>query len=109
VYLRVSGGTVAERVRPEPGSREADRLAALAADPASGWQAAPAPGPHSDGPPQRPAQSAAKDAWLAYANSQDPADHSGMTKAQLIEQYGNAATDPDGDDTTEVSDHDPDE
>lgn len=35
-----------------------------------------------------PARSASKADWVAYADSQDPADHESMTKEQLIEQYG---------------------
>jgi hypothetical protein len=37
----------------------------------------------------RPAHSARKADWLAYAQAQDPdADLDGLTKEQLIEQYG---------------------
>ncbi|WP_073946519.1 hypothetical protein [Streptomyces kebangsaanensis] len=52
----------------------------------------PHPPPAPDGPappaPERPSQAAPKAAWVAYADHQDPADHSQMTKAQLIETYG---------------------
>ncbi|MFP3990656.1 hypothetical protein U9R90_24965 [Streptomyces sp. E11-3] len=37
---------------------------------------------------QRPSPQAPKAEWLAYADHQDPADHSAMTKAELIDQYG---------------------
>ena len=37
---------------------------------------------------ERPARSASKADWLAYADRQDPGDHEAMTKEQLIEQYG---------------------
>lgn len=37
---------------------------------------------------KRPARSASKADWVAYADSQDPGDHESMTKEQLIEQYG---------------------
>ncbi|WP_445396445.1 hypothetical protein ACSMX9_22600 [Streptomyces sp. LE64] len=40
------------------------------------------------GDTERPARSAPRADWLAYAARQDPADHSGLTKAELIEQYG---------------------
>jgi hypothetical protein len=97
VYERGSGGHVAERVRPQPGSEGEAQLAALAADPASPWRRAdqdpPAgSGVGSGGPDvgQRPARSAPKGAWVAYAVSlgadEDAADH--MTKDQLIERYG---------------------
>lgn len=45
-------------------------------------EAAPVP------PAERPAVRAPVADWRAYADAQDPADHSGMTKAELIEQYG---------------------
>ncbi len=37
---------------------------------------------------QRPARSASKAAWVAYADRQDPGDHESMTKDELIDQYG---------------------
>lgn len=93
VYERGSGGHVAERVRPVPGSDEAERYAALAADPATNWRcveadAEPEEGPQ--GPPERPAKSAVKGDWVAYAQAVDP-DTGGLdelTKDQLIELYG---------------------
>ena len=50
MYVRGSGGHVAERVRPAEGSPEATELQALAADPASGWRAIP------DTEPEAPAK-----------------------------------------------------
>lgn len=44
-FERGSGGHVAERIRPVPGSPEEERLEALAADPASGWRRIPDPEP----------------------------------------------------------------
>lgn len=44
-YERRSGEHVAESVRPEPGSEEEAALAALAEDPASGWQSIEEPKP----------------------------------------------------------------
>lgn len=38
IYERTTGGHVAERVQPAPGSADAARYAVLAADPASGWR-----------------------------------------------------------------------
>ncbi|GHB98592.1 MULTISPECIES: hypothetical protein [Streptomyces rochei group] len=51
----------------------------------------PHPPPSDDNGPddtERPARSASKAEWLAYANRQDPGDHESMTKEQLIEHYG---------------------
>ncbi|MGW1039888.1 hypothetical protein [Streptomyces sp. NPDC002547] len=103
-YVRGSGPHIAEQVRPEPGSAEAERYAALATDPGSDWREATpdadpmdppgdggGEGESGPGVVQRPARSAPKADWLAYANAQDPADHSGLTKDQLIEQYGSDA------------------
>lgn len=59
---------------------------------------------HEDEPPQAPAQEPAEPSpapeaerpatrapvadWRAYADTRDPGDHSALTKAELIEQYG---------------------
>lgn len=68
IYERFNGGQVAERVRPVPGSKDAERYAALAEDPASGWKCAePDAAPE---PPARPAKSASKAVWVEYAVSQ---------------------------------------
>ncbi|MFB7617822.1 hypothetical protein [Kitasatospora sp. NPDC056181] len=53
-YERGSGGHVAERLRPVPGSDEAAALEAMAADPASDWHAVPDPEPEE---PPAPAES----------------------------------------------------
>lgn len=94
VYERGSGAHVAERVAPVPGSPEAERYAALAADPESGWRCVKADSEPEDGgqapPLERPAKSAVKADWLAYAQAVDP-DTGGLdelTKDQLIELYG---------------------
>lgn len=85
-YVRSSGPHVAERVQPAVDSEDAQRFAALAGDPSSGWRVEDEPEPAStDGRPPRVADKAA---WVAYADSQDPADHTGLTRQQLIEQYG---------------------
>ncbi|GAA5056436.1 hypothetical protein [Streptomyces similanensis] len=47
--------------------------------------------PSGDGRPdaaERPARSASKAEWVAYADRQDPGDHEAMTKEQLIDTYG---------------------
>ncbi len=94
VYERGSGPHIAERVAPVPGSPEAERYAALAADPGSGWRCVAAdPEPEAGGqqpPPERPAKSAVKADWVAYAQAVDP-ETGGLdelTKEQLIELYG---------------------
>lgn len=40
---------------------------------------------------ERPAVRDSKEDWLAYADSRDPGDHSGMTKAELMAAYGEDA------------------
>lgn len=88
-YVRMSGHHVAERIRPVPGSEDAQRLATLADDPSSDWTREAVPELATE-PAGRPPQSAPKEAWVAYADSQDPGDHAGLTKAELISQYGGA-------------------
>lgn len=86
-YVRASGPYIAERVRPVPGSLEAEHYAALAADPASGWNAVAEEPPAPAGPP---AKSAAKAEWIAWAVAQgaDQADAEKATKDELITIYG---------------------
>lgn len=87
VYVRGSGRHTAERVRPVPGSDEEARLERLVSSGEGGWRRLE--DPPGDGEAIRPpARSATKAAWVAYADSQDPADHASMTKDELIAQYG---------------------
>lgn len=88
-YVRCSGPHVAERVQPADGSEDAQRLAALADDPSSGWRVEDEPEPAA-APAGRPPQAAAKDAWVAYAVScgAEQADADAATKAALIDRYG---------------------
>ena len=84
IYERCTGGHVAERVRPMPGSDEAEQFAALAADPDSGWRCAePDPAPESAGPP---AKSAAKAEWVAYAVAQgvEQDEAEGLKRDELV-------------------------
>ncbi|MCM2394356.1 hypothetical protein [Streptomyces albipurpureus] len=88
VYERGVGPHVAERVRPAPGP-EAERYAALAADPASGWRCAepdPAPEPVE---PKHPTKSASKADWKAYAVAQGMAEEDAekATRDELAAQY----------------------
>lgn len=103
VYVRGSGRHVAERVRPAPGSEQESRLEGLVAS-GAGWRRLddePEPGPA--GPPagggeggsgpgvvQRPARSAPKADWMAYAHQVAPegAGIDGLTKDELIDRYG---------------------
>lgn len=90
-YVRSSGPHVAERLRPAEGSEDAQRLAALADDPSSGWRIEDVPEPVADQPPAgRPPQAADKAAWVDYAVSQgaDRAEAEGATKVALIDTYG---------------------
>ena len=84
IYERSSGGYVSERVRPVAGSEEAERYAALAEDPASGWRCSePDPAPEPSGPP---AKSAAKADWVAYAVSQgvEQDEAEGLKRDELV-------------------------
>lgn len=89
-YVRSSGPHVAERLRPAPGSVLAQRLAALADDPSSGWRVEDVPLPGSAPLVARPPQVADKAAWVAWAVAcgANQADAEQATKAALIEQYG---------------------
>ena len=90
VYQRGAGDHVAERVQPEPGSDEEQQLEELVAKGEGGWhrvEDAPAP---SAQVVERPAKSAVKADWVAYAQAVDP-ETGGLdelTKDQLIELYG---------------------
>ncbi|RDG37958.1 hypothetical protein [Streptomyces corynorhini] len=48
----------------------------------------PSPPSGDGGGPGRPGPRDSKESWLAYADHQDPGDHTAMTKAQLIATYG---------------------
>ena len=90
VYERGSGGHVAERVRPEPGSESAEKYAALAAAPGSGWRCVEPDVEPETTVTERPAKSAVKADWVAYAQAVDPQTGGldELTKDQLIELYG---------------------
>jgi hypothetical protein len=90
LYERGSGGHVAERVRPEPGSPEADELERLADDPSTAWRRVVFLEPTTADDVKAPAKSATKPEWVAYAVAQGAvqADAEALTTRQLIEQYG---------------------
>lgn len=100
VYERGVAGHVAERVRPEPGSEAADRLQALADNPASDWRRVDDPEPAEESEPSRPAKSAAKGAWVEWAVAQgaDRAEAEKATKDDLITAYGAESSGGEGDD-----------
>ncbi len=106
IYQRGAGDHIAERVQPEPGSKEEQRLAELVARGEGGWHRvedeAPAePGPQDppsgggegsgSGPEESkpPARSASKADWVAYAVAQgaDQADAEAKTRDQLAELF----------------------
>lgn len=86
-YVRGSGPHIAERVRPAPGSDEETALAALADDPASGWSRIDDQPPAE--PARRPAKSASKADWVAYAVTQGAteADATAATRDELAALY----------------------
>lgn len=102
-YERGSGGHVAERIRPVPGSADDEHMQVLAADPASGWRRIPDPDevpaedpdggdpkdPADGPPPDRPAKSASKADWVTYAVAQgvDPAEADAATRDALVERF----------------------
>ncbi|WP_432034584.1 hypothetical protein [Streptomyces antibioticus] len=90
-----AGGRVGERIRaafPVPCRYEAGHEdTAPATDVPSAALAAadgPQPEPVREAAEQPPAKSAGKAEWLAYADRQDPGDHSRMSKAELVAAYG---------------------
>lgn len=82
IFERPAGAGVAERVRPAPGSDEEKHLERLAADRTDGWRKVP-----GDEQATRPAQSAPKADWVAYAITRGISreEAEAMTKAELIE------------------------
>ncbi|MFC9847789.1 hypothetical protein ACFWFF_01565 [Streptomyces sp. NPDC060223] len=70
IYQRGAGDYVAERVQPEPGSEEEQRLDELVSRGEGGWHVVNAPAPEPEAAPvvlERPAKSASKADWKAYA------------------------------------------
>ncbi len=97
IYERFSGGQVSARVRPVPGSAEANEYAAFAEDPSSGWRCSE-PDPVPEPEPvvlERPVKSASKADWKAYAVSQgmDEADAEKATRDELAATYADGSGD----------------
>lgn len=95
IYERSTGAHPAERVRPVPGSEDAARYAALAADPESGWRCAE-PDPVPEEEPvvlERPAKSASTADWKAYAVSQglDEEEAEKATRDELAAKYADGS------------------
>lgn len=89
VYERRTGGHVAERVRPEPGSEDEKRLAALAEAGTGNWVLAE-PDEPAEPEAKRPAKTDNKAAWVDWAVVQgaDRAEAEKSTKDDLITAYG---------------------
>lgn len=90
VFVRSSGGHVAEREIPAPGSARETALAALAADPGSDWRREADPlADEMPAEPVRPAKSGSKADWVAYAVAQgmSEADSSAATRDDLAALY----------------------
>lgn len=89
IYQRGTGGHVAEREQPEPGSDREKELERLVEDDASDWHRAEEAQPEP-AEPKRPAKTDNKAAWVdwAVANDADRAEAEAMTKDDLIKAYG---------------------
>jgi hypothetical protein len=99
IYERHPGPGQVEREHTVDGSERDAELSALVAEGVNGWTvftpAAPEPEALT-----RPADSAVKAAWVAWAIAcgADEADAEKLTKPQLIEQFGDKTpSDQDGD------------
>lgn len=96
-YVRGSGSHIAERERPAKGSARAAELEALAADPATAWHVEePEPEPFEVVPIEvkpavleRPAKSASKADWKAYAlqEGMDEDEAEKATRDELAAKY----------------------
>ncbi|MFE6488969.1 hypothetical protein ACFVGN_39385 [Streptomyces sp. NPDC057757] len=92
IYQRGSGDHVAERVQPEPGSKEEQRLEKLVASREGGWYVVDAPKPAPESEPvvlERPAKSASKADWKAYAIQEglDEDEAETATRDELAVKY----------------------
>ncbi|MER7206347.1 hypothetical protein ABT340_04710 [Streptosporangium sp. NPDC000239] len=100
-YVRATGGHVAERVQPEPGSEDEARLDELVADPTSGWRRVEVVEPprNPEVPTGRPAQSAPKATWVEWAvgHGMDRSIADGLTKTELIGLADQIDPDPEED------------
>ncbi|MCI3271398.1 hypothetical protein [Streptomyces cylindrosporus] len=113
IYQRGAGDHIAERVQPEPGSEEEQRLEELVARSEGGWHRAEDEAPAKlapKDPPEGgggegsgsgpedvkpPARSASKADWVAYAVAQgaDQAEAEGKTRDQLVELFADGSGD----------------
>jgi hypothetical protein len=91
IYQRGSGDHVAERVQPEPGSEEEQRLVELVAKGEGGWHRLDDEPPAAPEPVvlERPAKSASKADWVAYAVAQglDEEAAEKATRDELAAKY----------------------
>jgi hypothetical protein len=103
IFVRSSGGHVAEREIPAPGSKREAELNALADAPETDWRREA--DPLADEPPaepMRPAKSASKADWVAYAVSQGATedDANAATRDELATLYAEPReVNPDGGDS----------
>lgn len=94
IYQRGNGGHVAEREQPEPASDREKELQALVDSGKGNWSrvedAEPESAGQDGGEAKRPAKSASKEEWVAYAVAQgaDEAEAKKATKDDLIQAYG---------------------
>lgn len=106
IFVRSSGGHVAEREIPAPGSKRETELNALANDRDTDWrrEADPLADPVDEDPEPlaRPAKSASKADWVAYAvqEGQSEEDATKATRDELAALYADPeAVTPNGGDS----------
>jgi hypothetical protein len=100
IYQRGAGDYVAERVQAEPGSEEEQRLEELVARGEGGWhRVAEAPADPPAEPKsvvlERPAKSASKADWVAYAVQEGAhqAEAEGKTRDELAALFAEGSGD----------------
>jgi hypothetical protein len=96
IYQRGTGDHIAERVQPEPGSEEEQRLEELVARGESGWHRVDSEPAAETGPVvlERPAKSASKADWKAYAiqEGMDEAEAEKATRDELAAKYADGGS-----------------
>jgi hypothetical protein len=97
IYQRGAGDHIAERVQPEPGSEEEQRLEGLTARVEGGWHRVDDEAPAEPEPVvlERPAKSASKTDWVAYAVQQgaDQVEAASKTRDELAELFADGSGD----------------
>ncbi|MDX3712738.1 hypothetical protein PV733_28125 [Streptomyces europaeiscabiei] len=98
IYQRGAGDHVAERVQPEPGSAEEQRLEELVEQGVDGWHRIDDAQPEAaepavtQEPQKKPNKASSKAEWVDWAVHQgtDQDEAEGLTLAVLIERYHGA-------------------